>query len=115
MDKAQNVLKIFCKASGAKINLNKSIAIWASRRERTWNWGQDEGLKWVPEGEGVRNLLHICSSPIHALDTVTSQNRTATLLVVSYNAVGSSPVYYYVFCPNLVLAFRYINEMFQAL
>jgi hypothetical protein len=44
--------------------------------------------------------------------TVTSQNRTATLLVVSYNAVGSSPVYYYVFCPNLVLAFRYINEMF---
>lgn len=38
MDKAQNVLKIFCKASGAKINWNKSIAIWAIRKERTWNW-----------------------------------------------------------------------------
>jgi hypothetical protein len=56
MDKVQNVLKIFCKASGAKINWNKSTAIWASRRERTWNWGREEGLKWVPEGEGVRYL-----------------------------------------------------------
>ncbi len=56
MDKVQNVLKIFCKASGAKINWNKSAAIWASRRERTWNWGREEGLKWVPKGEGVRYL-----------------------------------------------------------
>ncbi len=31
----------------------------------------------------LQNLLYICSSPIHAVDTVTSQNRTATLLVVS--------------------------------
>ncbi len=36
MDKAQGVLETFCKASGAKINWNKSIAIWASKRERTW-------------------------------------------------------------------------------
>ncbi len=56
MDKAQNVLKIFRKASGAKINWNKSTAIWASRRERTWNWGREEGLKWVLEGKGVQYL-----------------------------------------------------------
>jgi hypothetical protein len=56
MDKAQGVLETFYKASSAKINWNKSVAIWASRRERTWCWGQEVGLKWVPEGEGVRYL-----------------------------------------------------------
>jgi hypothetical protein len=30
----------------------------------------------------LQNLLYICISPIRALDTVTSQNSTATLLVV---------------------------------
>lgn len=30
MDKAQCVLKLFCQASGAKINWHKSAAIWAS-------------------------------------------------------------------------------------
>jgi hypothetical protein len=55
-DKAHNVLKIFYKALGTKINWNKFAAIWASRRERTWNRGRKEGFKWVPEGEGVRYL-----------------------------------------------------------
>jgi hypothetical protein len=36
MDRAQNVLKLFCHASEAKINWNKSTAIWASEKERTW-------------------------------------------------------------------------------
>jgi hypothetical protein len=49
-------LETFCKTSGAKINWNKSVAIWASRRERTWTWGQEVGLKWIPKGEGVRYL-----------------------------------------------------------
>ncbi len=39
LDKTHGVLETFCKASSAKINWNKSAAIWASRRERTWSWG----------------------------------------------------------------------------
>jgi hypothetical protein len=34
LDRAQNVLNIFCRASGAKINWHKSAAIWASKKER---------------------------------------------------------------------------------
>jgi hypothetical protein len=45
MDKAQGVLETFCKASGAKINSNKSVAIWASRTKRAWCWGQEVSLK----------------------------------------------------------------------
>jgi hypothetical protein len=56
MDKTQGVLETFCRASGARINWNKSSAIWASRRERSWSWGQEVGLKWIPEGEGIRYL-----------------------------------------------------------
>jgi hypothetical protein len=56
LDRAQGVLEVFCKASGARINWNKSCAIWASRIERIWDWGQEVGLKWVPRGEGVRYL-----------------------------------------------------------
>jgi hypothetical protein len=36
MDRAKEVLRIFCQASGAKINWHKSVAIWASTRERSW-------------------------------------------------------------------------------
>ncbi len=56
LDRAQGVLEVFCKASGARINWNKSSTIWASRRERIWDWGQEVGLKWVPRGEGVKYL-----------------------------------------------------------
>ncbi len=56
MDKVQDVLKLFCHASGAKINWHKSAAIWANKKEKTWNWGRDDGLRWVPEGEGIRYL-----------------------------------------------------------
>lgn len=56
MDKAQDVFKLFCQASGAKINWHKSTAIWASKKEKTWNSGEDVGLRWVPEGEGTRYL-----------------------------------------------------------
>jgi len=34
MDRAQEVLKTFCHASGAKVNWSKSAAIWASRRDK---------------------------------------------------------------------------------
>ncbi len=62
LDKAQNVLNIFCQASGAKINWHKSAAIWASKKERDWEWGEGEGLKWIPDGEGTRYLgIHVGS------------------------------------------------------
>ncbi len=53
MDKVQDVLKLFCHAFEAKINWNKSAAIWASKKSRTWTWGEDVGLKWILEGEGT--------------------------------------------------------------
>jgi hypothetical protein len=56
LDRAQGVLRTFCRASGAKINWPKTAAIWASQRERTWSWGEEEGLKWIPRGEGTRYL-----------------------------------------------------------
>jgi len=56
MGRAQEVLKIFYHASGAKINWHKSAAIWASKRERSWEWGEDVGLKWIPAGKGTRYL-----------------------------------------------------------
>ncbi len=56
MDRAQGVLETFCISSGAKVNSNKSATIWANKRERTWTWGQEVGLKWILEGEGVRYL-----------------------------------------------------------
>jgi hypothetical protein len=56
MDKAQSVLKLFCQTFGAKINWHKSAAIWANKKERTWTWGEEVGLRWVLEGEGTRYL-----------------------------------------------------------
>jgi len=44
MEKTQKVLDIFCKASGAKINWNKLCVIWASKRNKDWEWGREVGL-----------------------------------------------------------------------
>jgi hypothetical protein len=46
----------FSEASGAKVNWHKSAAIWASKKDRNWNWGTEVGLKWIPRGEGSRYL-----------------------------------------------------------
>jgi len=56
MDRAQNVLKLFCQASRTKINWHKSVTIWASKKKKTWSWGMEVDLIWVPEGEGTRYL-----------------------------------------------------------
>jgi hypothetical protein len=56
MDKAQAILKIFCHASGVKVNWHKSAAISASKKERTWEWGGGEGLKWIPTDQGTKYL-----------------------------------------------------------
>jgi hypothetical protein len=56
LERTQKVLNLFCKASRAKVNWNKLAAIWAIKRSRTWEWGQEVGLQWVPEGKGVRYM-----------------------------------------------------------
>jgi hypothetical protein len=56
MDKAQGVLELFCQASGTKVNWHKTAAIWASKSERTWTWGEEIGMRWLPEGTSTRYL-----------------------------------------------------------
>jgi len=53
LSKAWVVLELFCLASGAKVNWCKSVAIWANKEKKEWEWGQDIGLRWIPEGQGV--------------------------------------------------------------
>jgi exonuclease III len=56
LNKAIEVIKRFGAASGAKLNLHKSIGVWVSHTPRTWNWGEDEGLKWLMPGEVTKYL-----------------------------------------------------------
>ena len=56
MDRALNVVHRFGAASGAKLNLHKSVGIWLSNMERTWQWGEAAGLKWLLPGEITRYL-----------------------------------------------------------
>ena len=56
MERAINVISRFSAASGAKLNLHKSIGLWIAPRERPWQWGENEGLKWLKEGEVTRYL-----------------------------------------------------------
>lgn len=64
MDRAIAIIYKFRAASGAKLNLHKSIGLWIAHIERTWQWGGEEGLKWLRLGEVTRYLgypfgLHI--------------------------------------------------------
>lgn len=54
--KAFLVIEKFGAASGAKLNWDKSRAIWASSEARTWSWGEELGLQWVAYGDTVRYL-----------------------------------------------------------
>jgi hypothetical protein len=56
MSKAQAVFELFCLTFGAKVNWGKSMAIWASKEKKEWEWGQEVGLRWIPKGQGVRYL-----------------------------------------------------------
>jgi hypothetical protein len=56
LNKARAVLELFCLAAGAKINWGKSAAIWANKEKKEWEWGQEVGLKCIPDGQGVRYL-----------------------------------------------------------
>jgi len=46
MERTQKVLDTFCKASGAKINLHKTAAIWASKKTRNGSGAR----KWDSSG-----------------------------------------------------------------
>ena len=64
MDKAISIIHKFGAATGARLNLHKSVGIWISQTERQWQWGEEEGLKWLRPGEVTRYLgypfgLHI--------------------------------------------------------
>lgn len=56
MERAFKVLDLFCEGSGAKMNLSKSTAIWCSEAERDWPFGEERGLKWLPQGSTTLNL-----------------------------------------------------------
>lgn len=56
MDRAINVINRFGSASGAKLNLHKSVGLWVAHTPRSWAWGEAEGLKWLQPGEVTRYL-----------------------------------------------------------
>lgn len=56
MDRALTVINRFGVASGAKLNLHKSVGLWLSQQERTWQWGEEARMKWLVPGEVTRCL-----------------------------------------------------------
>lgn len=56
LDRALNVIHRFRAASGAKLNLHKSVGLWLAPRPRGWQWGEDARLKWLEKGEVTRYL-----------------------------------------------------------
>lgn len=56
MQRAFKVIELFCAASGAKLNWNKSSAIWVSHLPRNWTWGEDMGLVWLDDGVATKYL-----------------------------------------------------------
>ena len=55
MDKAFTVISRFGAASGAKLNLHKSVGLWVAQAEKEWQWGDEAGLKWLIPGETTRH------------------------------------------------------------
>lgn len=47
MDRAISVINRFGAASGAKLNLHKSVGLWIANTPRQWTWGEAVGLKWL--------------------------------------------------------------------
>lgn len=56
LNTAMNILDIFCTASGAKLNWNKTVSIWTSMEAKTWPWPEDPGIRWLPVGQSTRLL-----------------------------------------------------------
>lgn len=56
MIRAPTVINRFGVASGAKLNMHKSIGIWVAHTKKTWQWGEEADLKWLKPSE-VTNYL----------------------------------------------------------
>jgi hypothetical protein len=56
LTRAFMVLDQFYGGSGAKINMSKTVAIWASKSPRNWTFGANKGLKWLQPGHTTLNL-----------------------------------------------------------
>jgi hypothetical protein len=56
LSKVRAVFELLCLAFRAKVNWGKSAAIWANKDKKEWEWGQEVGLRWILEGQGVRYL-----------------------------------------------------------
>ena len=56
LDRALQVIHRFGAATGAKLNLHKSVGLWLAPTARSWQWGEEAGLKWLEKGEVTRYL-----------------------------------------------------------
>lgn len=56
LQKAYDVLQLFCSASGAKVNRDKSSAVALQESTRAGRWGEDKGLKWLQPGSPAKYL-----------------------------------------------------------
>lgn len=56
MDKALEMINQFGAASGAKLNLHKSVGLWIAHTPREWSWGEAASLKWQQPGEVTQYL-----------------------------------------------------------
>jgi hypothetical protein len=50
MDRALTVINRFGATSGAKLNLHKYVGLWLAQEDRTWQWGEEAGMKWLLPG-----------------------------------------------------------------
>jgi len=56
LNRTYKELSTFCLGTGSKMNWNKTFAVWASRNVKSFSWGTDKSITWIPEGTRVRYL-----------------------------------------------------------
>lgn len=56
LDRPLQVINWFGVASRAKLNLHKSVGFKLAQSKRTWQWGEEDGLKWLALGEVTKYL-----------------------------------------------------------
>lgn len=115
LDRALNVINRFSAASGAKLNLHKSVGLWLSPRPRVWQWGEEAGLKWLEKGEVTRYLGYPFGIDIpqkekdakmlqqirkHLLSWSTNKLSLARRILIA-NQVVLSSIWYLAFCTDL--------------
>jgi hypothetical protein len=56
LNRTKDTLTVFAVAVGAKINWEKSHAIWASNEICNFTWGKADNIQWLVQGETTRYL-----------------------------------------------------------